>query len=132
MTRIVETSSRVTTLLAGLSWIASIAAAQPSGTFSGTGSMLTARQDHTATLLPNKKVLIVGGVSQILPAGQVVLSSAELFNPSTGSFSATGSMGFQRRAHSATLLPDGRVWIAGGYSGEARVPFSGATATAEL
>jgi hypothetical protein len=94
--------------------------------------MLTAREGHTATLLPNKKVLIVGGASQFLPTGQVALSSAELFDPSTGNFSATGSMDFQRSAHTATLLPDGRVLIAGGYSGDLSQPFSGTALTAEL
>ena len=69
--------------------------------------MTTPRYGHTATLLPNGKVLIAGGSSN-RPA------SAELFDPVTGTFSATGEMTMGRGFHSATLLPDGRVLIAGG------------------
>jgi hypothetical protein len=78
----------VAALLVGFGWTACIAAGQP-GTFTVTGSMSAAREGHTATLLPNGKVLIAGGISQLGPTAQSV-SSAELYDPSTGSFSATG------------------------------------------
>ena len=73
-----------------------------------TGSMATARCLHTATLLPNGKVLVAGGVDG-------VLSSAELYDPASGTWSATGSMGTARDYHTATLLPNGQVLVAGGY-----------------
>lgn len=81
-------------------------------TFSYTGDMGTTRQDHTATLLPDGKVLIVGGYYS-----SSYYSTAELYDPSTGTFSNTGSMTTARQNHSATLLPSGKVLIAGGYNG---------------
>ena len=90
--------------------------------FSPTGSMATARTSHTATLLPDGRVLIIGGytcgrdregwcVSKSVPT-----ASAELYEPRTGTFSKTGSMSVARAYATATLLPDGRVLVAGGLS----------------
>jgi hypothetical protein len=76
--------------------------------FSTTGSMITGRSGHTATLLPNGKVLIAGGYAYD------VLKSAELYDPLTGTFAATGSMATARLHHTATLLPTGRVYVVGG------------------
>jgi Bacterial Ig-like domain (group 2)/Galactose oxidase, central domain/Kelch motif len=82
-----------------------------SGGFVLTGSMTSARQWHTATLLNNGKVLVAGGVNAGLP-----LASAELYDPATGSFTATGSMTSVGYDHTATLLNNGKVLIAGGYT----------------
>jgi len=84
------------------------------GTFVATGSMTTPRDSHTATLLPNGKVLIAGGGPRI-SGGGYSLASAELYDPVTGTFSATGSMTVERSYHTATLLNNGKVLIAGGY-----------------
>jgi Galactose oxidase, central domain len=84
-----------------------------SGTFSATGGMATSRLDHTATLLPNGKVLIAGGAHDISNFWYPV-ASAELYDPSSGTFTATGSMATSRLNHTATLLPNGKVLIAGG------------------
>jgi len=84
-----------------------------SGTFTPTGSMTTLRYGPTATLLANGLVLIAGGFgpgTSQLPR----LSSAELYDPGSGTFAATGSMAVGRVLHTATLLGDGRVLIAGG------------------
>ena len=102
------------------------ALAQSAGTFTATGSMVVARARHTATLLANGTVLIVGGTSP--GAGPYALATAELYDPSTRRFSATGSMSMPRTSHTATLLPDGRVLITGGNASG----LSGAAATAEL
>jgi Galactose oxidase, central domain len=72
--------------------------------------MTTTRAAHTATLLNNGMVLIVGGID----ASDNALRSAELYNPSNNTFTATGSMVKPRTEHVATLLNDGRVLIAGG------------------
>jgi Galactose oxidase, central domain len=77
--------------------------------FALTGSMATARSEHTATLLNNGKVLVIGGYSF---NGE--LSSAELFDPATGAFTPTGSMVTARFDHTATLLSNGKVLVTGG------------------
>ncbi len=83
------------------------------GTFTLTASSpATARGSHTATRLLSGKVLIAGGRDGV---SAVASASAELFDPATGTFSATASpMASARIGHTATLLPDGRVLIAGG------------------
>jgi hypothetical protein len=81
--------------------------------FALTGSLTTARYDHTATLLNNGMVLIAGGVGS--NAGS--LADAELYNPATGTFAPTGSLTTARAWHTATLLSNGMVLIAGGCAG---------------
>jgi Galactose oxidase, central domain len=80
------------------------------GTFSPTGPMTTTREDHTATLLADGRVLITGGDD----VGSHAVASAELYDPGTGTFSATGTMTTARGFHTATLLDDGRVLVVGG------------------
>jgi N-acetylneuraminic acid mutarotase len=88
---------------------------QTTGKWTATGSMITARTDHTATLLANGEVLVAGGLSNGgSPIGTSCTSTAELYNPSTGQWAATGSMTITRGNHTATLLPNGKVLVAGG------------------
>ena len=84
------------------------------GTFSPTGRMTTTRALHTATLLPNGKVLIAGGGQALLDGPGSLLSSAEIYDPATESFSPAGNMSVARQSHTATLLANGKVLIAGG------------------
>ncbi len=77
--------------------------------FSVAGSMSVAREEATATRLPDGKVLVAGGANQT-----GIEASAELFDVATGRFEATESMATARSGHTATLLQDGRVLIAGG------------------
>ena len=84
------------------------------GSFSTAAALVMPRAGHTATLLPNGKVLLVGG-SPSWPPTAAVATSAELYDPATNTFSATGSLAFARRGgHAATLLSDGRVLVTGG------------------
>jgi len=79
-----------------------------------TSTLLTARSDHTATLLPNGQVLVVGGLGPPSGGSYTFLASAETYNPSTGLWGAAGSLAAGRYGHTATLLTDGRVLVAGG------------------
>lgn len=82
------------------------------GTFTLTGSLLTARCDHSATLLQNGTVLIAGGY--YVGNGLPTITASEIYDPTTGTFSAAGPLGTGRYGHSATLLADGLVLVAGG------------------
>jgi hypothetical protein len=101
------------------------------GTFTPTGVMTTPRFSHTATLLQNGEVLIAGGSPSLadLSGGDDTddLSTAELFDPTTGTFTATGAMSNQRSQHTATLLANGKVLLAGGAVGNAAELFDPAT-----
>jgi hypothetical protein len=85
------------------------------GTFSAAHSMATARGFHSATLLSDGRVLIAGGGSAGWAPGHFV-ASAEIYDPTTGKFTATNSMTTERALHTATLLADGRVLITGGFN----------------
>jgi Galactose oxidase, central domain len=90
------------------------AAAQSAGVFTYTGSLNDARAGHTATLLPNGMVLVAGGAEFMGYVGPFASGNAELYNPATGVWTVTGSLAFARDGHTATLLPNGKVLVAGG------------------
>ncbi len=85
-------------------------------TWTDTGLMRVGRVDHTATLLPSGKVLVAGGSSA--KSDGVSLLSAEMYDPETGVWAAADSMSEGRYFHTATLLNDGRVLVAGGQEAE--------------
>src|SRR5215472_3409789 len=84
------------------------------GTWSGTGSMHVAREQHTATLLPNGQVLVAGGLNEGGFGNGARYSSAELYNPATGKWSAAPSMAKVHVGATATPLRNGWVLVAGG------------------
>jgi hypothetical protein len=75
--------------------------------------MTVPRGEHFATLLPNGRVLLAGGDGSV-DVGSTMNATAEIYDPTTGRFTAAGSMTIARRNQTATLLPDGRVLIVGG------------------
>jgi hypothetical protein len=87
------------------------------GRFTSTGSMTTGRTFQEATLLSDGRVLITGGDPDGWSYEGHYLSTAELYDPKAGTFRRTGSMTDKRSYHTATLLLDGRVLIAGGFNG---------------
>jgi hypothetical protein len=92
------------------------------GSVSPAAPMLEPRSGHSATLLPDGKVLIVGGMRH----NQDFYRSAELYDPATGKFQPTGEMSLARVGQAAVLLRSGKVLIAGGWIGH------GCTDSAEL
>ena len=92
------------------------------GTLRLSAPMLQARSGHTATLLPNGRVLIAGGMRR----NQDFYKSAELYDAATGKFAPTGDMNERRVGHIAVLLRSGKVLVAGGWVGH------GCTNSAEL
>jgi hypothetical protein len=99
-----------------------ISAATPAGSLAPAAPMLEPRSGHTATLLPDGKVLIAGGMRR----NQDFYKSSELYDPAAGEFQPTGEMSLGRVGHSAVLLRSGKVLIAGGWIGH------GTTDSAEL
>jgi uncharacterized repeat protein (TIGR01451 family) len=89
--------------------------------WTATGSMTDARYAHTATLLPDGRVLAAGGF-----VSGSALSGAEVYDPATGAWSPTGDLNAARYWHTATLLPTGRMLVAGGRGN------SGVLSSAEL
>ena len=96
--------------------------------FKVTGSMALGRSRHSATLLKDGRVLVAGGLVAFAPIGTTFTASAELYDPTGGTFSKTGSMGNPRYWHTATLLTNGQVLITGGHVGGGL----GGVASAEL
>jgi PKD repeat protein len=84
------------------------------GTWQTTGYMNYARQNHTATLLTNGLVLAAGGVTAGTGGGP--LSTCELYSPATGLWTNTGPMKTARYSHTAVVLTNGFVLVAGGIS----------------
>lgn len=86
-----------------------------SGVWQPTGNMSTIRYHFTGTLLQNGNVLAVGGCNQAGPCTSPARTT-EVYSPATGVWSLSGSLSLGRDSHTATLMTDGRVLIAGGFS----------------
>ncbi|WP_411280921.1 Kelch repeat-containing protein [Gemmatimonas sp.] len=82
------------------------------GTLVTTAAMRAARAAHTATTLPDGRVLVAGGFT----GEEHAVSGAELYDPASGRFTPLSRMSTLRHSHTATLLPNGKVLIVGGYT----------------
>ena len=81
-----------------------------------TGNLRVTREYHTATLLPNGNVLVAAGYGR---GGVLVpLASAELYDSASGTWTTTNHLASRRYHHTATLLPNGKVLVAGGETPE--------------
>lgn len=88
-----------------------------SGRWRQAPPMGTPRHDHTATLLPDGRVLVAGGSFEVLKgtdSASGMAPEAEVYDPATNTWSSAGRLLTPRRRHTATLLPDGRVLLAAG------------------
>jgi hypothetical protein len=107
-------STAITAKLNSVSGVTTVTITPPTQGWALAGDLITPRlSGFTATLLPDGTVLVAGGVGPAI-VGTGSLNNAEIFNPVTGQWTATGSMTAARQSHTATLLPDGTVLVAGG------------------
>jgi hypothetical protein len=83
------------------------------------GPLAAARQLHTATALGDGRVLVIGGKTPADGANTSAIAAAEMWDPATGEFEPAGSIAEARYGHTATLLPDGRILVVGGYGDDA-------------
>ena len=92
------------------------------GAFRPAGSLLQPRLASTAKLLPDGRVLIVGGTDryEYNSFGTANVRRAEVWDPTTWSFQPAGDLDERRLDHTATRLPDGRVLVVGGVIGDWR------------
>ncbi|MFT3916847.1 MAG: kelch repeat-containing protein [Anaeromyxobacteraceae bacterium] len=93
------------------------------------GGLAVARAGPSATLLPTGKVLVAGGSTWTTADSGQAIASAEVFDPASGTFTTTGAMHHARFNHGVTLLPSGKVLVAGGCDSGA---CTSGTETAEL
>jgi hypothetical protein len=91
----------------------------PSGVFTAAGTMGSGRRDFAATMLSDGRVLVTGGTTPT--SSGLGSQSAEIYDPTGGTFTATGSMAIPREHQTATLLPSGQVLLAGGDPAESSV-----------
>lgn len=86
------------------------------GTFTPTGSLNIGRYGHTATLLEDGRVLIIGGEStEELGTGTDQVAATEIYSPATGTFTRWTNLVLARGLHSATVLNNGKILLAGGF-----------------
>ncbi len=120
MTRVTTTERFPTWLLAGTNDLASAELCDPAaGTWRRTASLKHPRGHHTATLLTNGSVLVVGGKN----AQGAPLSSVELYDPDAETWTEVGALELARGYHTATLLTSGKVLVVGGQDAKGH-PFS--------
>src|SRR5207245_2650704 len=98
----------------------------PTGTWAPTSSPADSRSGHTATRLASGKVLVAGGETEcnFVDSSFPQLNTSEEYDPVNGTWDSRGAMGTGRYNHSATLLNDGQVLVAGGIDTLSIIPDS--------
>lgn len=90
------------------------------GEWAATGNMTQPRCLHSATLLPNGNVLVAGGVSSLYDSNTQsdtdTVTTAEIYNPATHTWTVTGGLNASRANAATTLLQNGKVLTVGGYN----------------
>jgi len=106
-------SAWVTAITLGVASLGAVGAPATAASFLPAAALTTGRYYHTATTLPDGKVLVAGGNR---PSGQgfVFLSAAELYDPATDTWTSAGTLAPALAYHAATLLPSGKVLLIGG------------------
>ena len=105
-----------------LTWATPAVSVDTPGVWKLTGSMATSRRYSPFYPLPDGRILVVGGTDTtgVDGAASIFYATAEIYDPATGTWSATGSLKTGGRVlHTATALPDGRILITGGWNGSA-------------
>jgi Galactose oxidase, central domain/Kelch motif len=98
-------------------------------TWSGAGAMGKLRRGHSATLLNDGRVLVAGGYGRDVavfgpdPGTEAILSTAEIYNPASNTWSLANTMNGVRWQHTATLLGSGKVLVVGGLNKEGGAVF---------
>lgn len=87
--------------------------------WTSASSPSVARREHSATPLADGKLLVAGGIV-LSEAGDIATASAEIYDPAVGAWTPACPLRAARSSHSATLLPSGKVLVAGGWSGIAQ------------
>src|SRR5215510_1669808 len=108
-------------VVGSLTWVLPATSADSPNVWKLTGSMATSRRNATRDTLPDGRVLVVGGsdTTGVNGAASVFHATAEIYDPITGSWSATGSLAIGRALHTSSVLPDGKILISGGWNGTA-------------
>lgn len=107
-----QTPARISTMVFVVLLVSGLTPAASQGQWVTTGRLAEPRWDHSATLLPNGKVLIAGGVS----GSSEYLRTAELYDPAKGVWTSTGSLARIQSYHTATMLPNGKVLAVSGWA----------------
>src|SRR5439155_1607769 len=98
------------------------------GSWTTAASMAEPRAFYSATLLDDGRVLVAGGFVRTNgigpPLGGHYSAGAEIYDPTSETWSPTGQLATGRAGHAAVLLDDGRVLVAGGFSGTVRAPIA--------
>jgi hypothetical protein len=119
--RVLVLGGDVTAATDGAGWSSLPATAEVfdpvSGTSQAVGPLVARRTMFATALLPDGRVLISGGYDPTKAGNPEAAATAEIFDPATGTFTATGSMRTARGAHTSLTLPDGRVLVFGGVTG---------------